>query len=308
MSLFGRATFSAAGYAAARPAYPASLFKAVLAHHQGQRRTDTGLLLDLGCGHGLIAREMSAHFGQVVGLDPSAGMIEQASSTTHEANVTFRQGGSEDLSFLPDKAVDMVVSGQAAHWFDYAKAWPELARVVKPGGSLAFWGYKDNILVGHARANRIFDQFCYGDGDVAAGVESLNRYWEQPGRDKVRNLLRDVEPPAKEWQEVKRILYDVGADTTEIPDGERAWMRMRLNLGALEAYVRTFSAFQGWRDAHPEARSRDEGGEGDIADMLMDRIVESEPEWKAMGARWREAEAETVWGTYILLARRSEER
>lgn len=246
---------------------------------------------------------MSPHFSQVMGLDPSAGMIKQASSTTDDPKVTFRQGGAEDLSFLPDQSVDMVVAGQSAHWFDYSKAWPELSRVVKPGGSLAFWGYKDNILVGHPRANKIFDEFCYADGPVAPGLEGINAYWEQPGRDKVRNLLREVEPPAAQWRDVKRILCDV-RDDTEVPDAETAWMRKRVSLGELEAYVRTLSAFQGWRDAHPEAKSRAEGGQGDLADILMDRIVDAEPQWKAMGDAWRDAEAEAVWGTYILLAKR----
>ncbi|POR35581.1 Trans-aconitate 3-methyltransferase [Tolypocladium paradoxum] len=302
MSLFGRATFSAAGYAAARPTYPASLFDMVLAYHNAQ--SPKGTLLDLGCGHGLIAREMSPQFDQVMGLDTSTGMVKQASSMTDDAKVTFRQGGAEDLGFLPDQSVDMVVAGQSAHWFDYSKAWPELSRVVKPRGSLAFWGYKDNVLVGHPRANKIFDEFCYADGHVAPGLEGMNAYWEQPGRNKVRNLLREVEPPTAQWRDVRRILCDVRDDTAEVPDAETAWMRKRIKLGELEAYVRTFSAFQGWRDAHPEAKSRAEGGQGDLADILMDRIVESEPQWKAMGDGWRDAEAATVWGTYILLAKR----
>ncbi|PHH92796.1 hypothetical protein CDD83_4955 [Cordyceps sp. RAO-2017] len=302
MSVFGRASFSAAGYAAARPSYPASLFRTVLGHHRGPK----GFLLDLGCGHGIAAREMSPHFGRVMGIDRSAGMIQQASSmTAGEANISFRQGGAEDLSFLADGSVDMVVAGQAAHWFDYSKAWPELARVVRRGGSLAFWGYKDNVLVGHARANEVLDRFCYAEGEVAPGVEGMQRYWEQPGRERVRQLLRAVEPPAAAWKDVERIEYDVQMDAASAPDAERAWMRKRINLGGLEAYLRTFSAFQGWRDAHPQARSRAEEGEGDLADMMMEAIVASEPQWQAMGDRWREAEVETVWGTYILLARRS---
>lgn len=29
--------------------------------------------------------------------------------------------------------------GQAAHWFDYQKLWPSLARMLKPGGTVAMW-------------------------------------------------------------------------------------------------------------------------------------------------------------------------
>ncbi|KAK8932231.1 hypothetical protein H634G_04712 [Metarhizium anisopliae BRIP 53293] len=302
MSLFAKATFSAAGYAAARPTYPASLFRTVLSYHNAN--ISSGSLLDIGCGHGLIAREMSPHFGSVIGIDTSPGMVRQAASMTKDEKVTFYQGGAEDLSFLPDKSIDMVVAGQSAHWFDYNKAWPELSRVVKPGGSLAFWGYKDNVLIGHERANQVFDKYCYADGDVEPGVEGMNAYWEQPGRNKVRNLLREVEPPAQDWTAVRRDLYDIKADCPETPDPGTAWMQRRINLGQLEAYVRTFSAFQGWRDAHPEVKSRAEGGQGDLADILMDRIVESEPQWKGLGDGWRDAEVDTVWGTYILMAKK----
>ena len=276
----------------------------MLAYHNSQTQSPHGTLLDLGCGHGLIARELSPHFAKVYATDPSPGMVAQASKMTDDSKITVKQASTEDLSFLSDNSVDMVVSGQAAHWFDYKKAWPELARVVKPGGSLAFWGYKDNVLLKHPNANRIFDRFCYGDGQIEPGLESMKDYWEQPGRGMVRDLLRNVEPPQAQWGDSQRILYDIDADATEVPDDGTAWMVKKINLGGLLSYVRTFSACQGWKDAHPERKSRAEGGEGDIADILMDRIVESEPEWRALGDKWPDAEATTVWGTYIMLARR----
>ncbi|KAG6136137.1 hypothetical protein E4U12_001383 [Claviceps purpurea] len=296
------ATFSAARYAAARPSYPASLFKTVLAYHNAQ--SASGVLLDIGCGHGLIARAMSPHFGRVVAIDTSPGMIKQASSSTQDAKITFHQAGVEDLSFLADESIDMIVAGQSAHWFDYDKAWPELCRVLKPKGSLAFWGYKDNVLVGHEQANRIIDKFCYADGEVERELQGMNAYWEQPGRNRLRTLLRDVQPPEKNWENIRRIVHDVTPDCAEMPHPEKAWMQKRINLGQLEAYVRTFSAFQGWRDAHPDIKSRAEGGEGDLADFMMLRIVDSEPTWNKLGRDWRNAEADTVWGTFILLAKK----
>lgn len=247
---------------------------------------------------------MSPHFAKVFATDPSPVMIAQATNMTEDPKISFRQTSADDLSFLPDRSIDMVAAGQCAHWFNYDKAWPELSRVVKPGGSLAFFGYKDNIFPGHPRANRIFDKYCYGEEDVMPGVESMNRYWERPGRDKVRRLLREVEPPAAEWTDVQRIMFDCNADTTELPGSDVAWMVKQINLGGFESYVRTASALQGWKDAHPEQKSRADGGSGDLADMLMDEIVESEPEWKAAGDGWRDVEVTTVWGTYILLARR----
>ena len=160
--------------------------------HQSKSKPSTppsssGTLLDLGCGHGLISRALSPDFGTVVAVDPSAGMVAQARDITSNdisrasaatdpdarkagtdlKKITFRQGGAEDLSFLADASVDMAVAGQAAHWFDYSRAWPELARVVRSGGTLAFWGYKDNVLMGAERATAVMERFVYGSGEVA---------------------------------------------------------------------------------------------------------------------------------------------
>ncbi|WYZ45989.1 hypothetical protein EsH8_IX_000214 [Colletotrichum jinshuiense] len=307
MSVFARSTFSAAGYAAFRPSYPASLFKTVLAYHNPA--SSSGTALDLGCGHGLISRELSPHFGKVLAIDPSAGMVKQATESTQDQKITFRQASSEDLSFIADKSVDLVVAGQAAHWFNYAKVWPELARVVKSGGTLAFWGYKDNIIVGYPEANVVFDHFCYGEGEAApgTGVETMEQYWENPGRQILRDNLEAVVPPASEWEKVKRIVYDPDRKTSQVGADvapEAAWQRKKLKLGEFEGYVHTFSAYRGWRDAHPEVKSRAEGGSGDIADLLFDRLLETVPEWKAKGDKWRDVEVEAIWGTTIILAKR----
>ncbi|OLN95830.1 putative S-adenosylmethionine-dependent methyltransferase CRG1 [Colletotrichum chlorophyti] len=306
MSVFARSTFSAAGYAAFRPAYPSSLFKTILAYHNPASKN--GTLLDLGCGHGLISRELSPNFGRVIAIDPSAGMVKQAIESTQDHKITFKQATSEDLSFVEDDSIDLVVAGQAAHWFDYSKVWPELARVVKSGGTLAFWGYKDNILVGYPEVNEIFQHFCYGEGEAVreSGFETMGKYWE-PGRQILRDNLSIVVPPEAEWEGIKRIVYDPDRKTAQIGaevDPQAVWQRKRLTLGEFEGYVRTFSAYRGWRDAHPEITSRAEGGSGDIADLLFDRLLEVVPEWKAKGDEWRDFEVEAVWGTTIILAKR----
>ncbi|KAI1497242.1 S-adenosyl-L-methionine-dependent methyltransferase [Biscogniauxia marginata] len=299
MATFARPTFSAKAYAAFRPTYPPSLFRTVLNFHQLPSASG-GTLLDLGCGHGLIARDLSPHFRSVIAIDPSAGMVAQAQRMTDDAKITFRQGSAEDLSFLTDASVDMAVAGQAAHWFDYSKVWPNLARVVRTGGTLALWGYKDNVFLGAEQATEIMEQFVYGLGEVVPGTEAMGPYWEQPGRSILRNLLRSVQAPDKDWADVTRLEHEPGQEGTE----EVCWQRKKMKLGEVEGYTRTFSCFSGWRDAHPERKSRAEGGEGDVIDIMWDHMNNAVPEWKAMGERWREAEVVSDWGTYILLARR----
>ncbi|KAI0161062.1 S-adenosyl-L-methionine-dependent methyltransferase [Hypoxylon sp. FL1284] len=299
MATFARSTFSAKTYAAFRPSYPPSLFRTVLNYHKRPAEA-TGTLLDLGCGHGLIARSLKPHFKSVTAIDPSAGMIQQAQQTTSEAGITFRQGSAEDLDFLDTGSVEMAVAGQAAHWFDYGKVWPNLARVVQPGGTIAFWGYKDNVLLGAEQATRIMEKFVYGTGEVAPGVQGMGLYWEQPGRNILRDLLRGVRPPEHDWADYAKLEHEPG----EAGPDETRWLTKKMKLGEVEGYTRTFSCFSGWKDAHPEATSRADGGDGDVVDFMWDRMVDAVPEWKAMGEGWREAEVVNDWGTYVLMARR----
>jgi SAM-dependent methyltransferase len=210
------------------------------------------------------------------------------------SNVEFRQGKAEELGFLGEGEVDMVVVGQAAHWFNLDKLWAELGRVVKRGGTLAIWGYKDNIIVGQPLATKIYDEFTYSEKQVAPGMESMNAYWEKPGRDLIRELTRDTYEPNRETCTVSQA------------EAESAWLQRRMRLGEFEGYVRSFSAYRGWKDAHQEAKSRAEGGsDGDVVDVMFDHILDAVPAWKELGPeRWREAEIDAVWGTVLIVARK----
>jgi hypothetical protein len=226
-------------------------------------------------------------------------MITQAkatSSSSEYSNITFSPGSAEDLSEIEDGSLDMVVAGQAAHWFDYAKVWKEVARKVKKEGTVAFWGYKDNYFVDYPKASKILDRYCYGP-------DTMGPFWEQPGRSILRDLYRDIVPPASDWEDVERVTYEPGLKGKGSGEGE-VLMQKRLKLGEVEGYARTFSSFHNWRAAHPEEKGKAEGGKGDIVDRMFEEMVESEPEWKEQGERWRDFEVENEWGSVILMARR----
>jgi ubiquinone/menaquinone biosynthesis C-methylase UbiE len=128
-------------------------------------------------------------------------MIKQAISSTPSEkypNIEFREASAEDLSFIPDGSLDIVVAGQAAHWFDYAKVWPELSRKLRRGGTVAFWGYKDNVFVEHPKATKVLDEYCYGPS-------TMGPFWEQPGRNILRDKYKDIVPPEEDFESVERI-------------------------------------------------------------------------------------------------------
>lgn len=219
-------------------------------------------------------------------------MISTAQSLTPASqypNVTFRSGKSESLDFLGDGSVDMVVAGQAAHWFDYATLWPEMQRVLRPGGTLAFWGYDIPVFPAHPAATEILHRCAYGDDPDALGP-----YWAQPGSGIARNLYRAVVPPAREW-EVRRLEYEPGLEGPGTGRGEaRGFLEKRMRVGDVKDFARTWSAWHGWREAHREQRTRGEGGGGDVVDRAFDE----------MGWESEEVVVDVEWGIGLVLARR----
>lgn len=93
-------------------------------------------VVDVGMGTGLVSREILKITGEpqrLVGVDPSPGMMRQAS---FEQPVECRVGRAEDIP-VPDASADFVVMGYALrHIADFAAAAAEFRRVLKPGGRL----------------------------------------------------------------------------------------------------------------------------------------------------------------------------
>lgn len=102
------------------------------------------VVLDLGSGAGadvLISARRVSPGGRAIGLDMTVEMLELARRNAAEAgvnNVEFVQGYLEDIP-LPDASVDVVISNCVLNLAaDKAIVLAEAARVLRPGGRLAF--------------------------------------------------------------------------------------------------------------------------------------------------------------------------
>lgn len=226
-------------------------------------------------------------------------MIQQARSLTPReqfTNVIFDEALAESMPSLRDSSVDMVVAAQAAHWFDYTKLFPEIERVVRKGGTLAFWGYGDHAFVDFPQATNILKHYTNGDD-----TSLLGPYWSQPGRSIVVDKLRAIQPPSETWEDVTRSEYEPGVKGARSGTGTM-YLQKRLRLNDCMKYVRTWSSFNAWQEKHPDAQSKESGGPGDIVDEMFDWMRSVEPDWQSDG--WEETEVEVEWPMGVLLARK----
>jgi ubiquinone/menaquinone biosynthesis C-methylase UbiE len=98
-------------------------------------RSAISTVVDLGCGTGRFTELLAAHFGaEVIGLDPSDRMMDQARQKPIAGNVVFRQASAEALP-LRDGTVDLAFMSQVYHHLtDPSAAARECCRVLRRGG------------------------------------------------------------------------------------------------------------------------------------------------------------------------------
>jgi SAM-dependent methyltransferase len=128
---------AAAAYEHGRPSYPPEAIDWLLP-------TGARQVLDLGAGTGKLTTRLVERGLQVVAVDPVPEMLEVLRDALPETRALL--GTAEEIP-LPDNSVDAVLVAQAWHWVDPARAIPEVARVLRPGGRLGLvWNTRDERL------------------------------------------------------------------------------------------------------------------------------------------------------------------
>lgn len=121
-------------YIQSRPSYPPELldyFKEKL----GLFTTST--IADVGSGTGILSELFLKNGNVVFGIEPNQEMREAAESqlTMHQNFVSIN--GSAEHTTLESNSIDVIVVGQAFHWFNIDLSRNEFARILKPQGWVA---------------------------------------------------------------------------------------------------------------------------------------------------------------------------
>ncbi len=172
-------------------------------------------IVDLGTGTGSLARGFARRGCHVIGIDIAAPQLEQARALAEAAGleVDFRVGRAE-VTGLPDRSVDVVSAGQCWHWFDRPRSAAEVARILRPNGS---------ILIAH------FDWIPLND-NVAQVTEALiasySPAWKPGfGLGLYPQWLRDLGLAG--FRNLQTFSYDV-----DVPYTHEAWRgRVRASAG-----------------------------------------------------------------------------
>ncbi|GAB3004460.1 class I SAM-dependent methyltransferase [Mycobacterium bourgelatii] len=128
---------AAAAYERGRPSYPPDAIDWLLPASARD-------VLDLGAGTGKLTTRLVERGLDVVAVDPIPEMLDVLRQSLPDTRALL--GTAEEIP-LEDNSVDAVLVAQAWHWVDPARAIPEVARVLRPGGRLGLvWNIRDERL------------------------------------------------------------------------------------------------------------------------------------------------------------------
>jgi SAM-dependent methyltransferase len=118
-------------YERGRPTYPMAAISWLL----GDEPLD---VVDLGAGTGKLTSALVAAGHRVVAVEPVDEMRAVLSEQVPEAQAVV--AATAESTTLPASSADAVVAGAAFHWFDRARTFPEIARILRPPGTLGLLG------------------------------------------------------------------------------------------------------------------------------------------------------------------------
>ncbi len=121
-------------YARHRPSYPRAVLE--LLERECGLASDS-VVADVGSGTGILSTLFLQNGNRVFGVEPNAEMRAAAEELLGDRPRFTSVAGTAEDTTLEAGSVDLVVAGQAFHWFDAGRARAEFARILRPDGRAA---------------------------------------------------------------------------------------------------------------------------------------------------------------------------
>jgi SAM-dependent methyltransferase len=121
-------------YVRYRPGYPREVLDVL---RDGCGLTAESVVADVGSGTGLLTQLFLENGNVVYGVEPNAAMRDAGEQFLEQYRHFCSVAASAEATTLPDACADLIVSGQAFHWFEPKAARVEFARVLRPRGYVA---------------------------------------------------------------------------------------------------------------------------------------------------------------------------
>ena len=144
-----------------RPHYPQEIFDHLLAENV---LTKNSVVADIGSGTGISSEPFLKLNLEVFAVEPNKEMREAAEKLLGEHKKFHSVNAGAENTTLKDHSVDVIVVGQAFHWFDKEKAKQEFKRILKPGGYVVLlWNDRRTDSTEFLKSYEDFLQACGTD-------------------------------------------------------------------------------------------------------------------------------------------------
>ncbi|CCH60671.1 hypothetical protein TBLA_0D01630 [Henningerozyma blattae CBS 6284] len=170
--------------------YKGEPFKAAMARHEHYLAYKAGiqeddLVLDVGCGVGGPAREISTFTGcNIIGLNNNDYQIEKAKWYAKKSNLhnklDFVKGDFMNMDFKPNTFDKVYAIEATCHAPDLQQVYSEIYKVLKPGGTFAVyeWVMTENYDETNPQHRQIAYEIEVGDGipkmfDIKTATKAL---------------------------------------------------------------------------------------------------------------------------------------
>lgn len=103
------------------------------------------VIADIGAGTGKLTEQFLEKGIKVIAVEPNVDMLDVAKQNLSKYGelIEFKNESAEDTK-IEDNSVDIIVVGQAFHWFDKEKFRKECKRILKKNGIIAImWNFMD---------------------------------------------------------------------------------------------------------------------------------------------------------------------